>query len=262
MHFIHKMIILSLNRKSFIFQTFFCFILFFSISISQAQKQYPYGLIHKKNQIEIIDTNFLVSNIAFGGSAFIGYGFNFNNISSYFTNPILGGITLDFHFKKLLFQAETKVGFGKTKKEMIFSDGYIWEKDEFTFSVHPSLKIGYSFVDNQHILLTPTIGVGTKTITSNFLFTEEHSTYNPLLALCKIGVFIDVKSLLFMQIQIRINNKEVNYISLRLSVIYDVVIGKPKYTDYFYGNMLYFTIGLGGLERRYYRKNLIEKKYI
>lgn len=201
--------------------------------------------------------------MAFGGSVFIGYGVNFNNISSYFTNPILGGITLDFHFNKLLFQAETNVGFGKTKKEMIFSDGYIWGKDEFTLSIHPGLKIGYSVVDNRHILLTPNIGIGTKTITSNFLFTDKHSsTYKPFLAMYKLGVFVDVKSLRFMQNQIRINNKEVNYISLRLSVNYEVMIGKPKYIDYFYGNMLYFTIGLGGLERRYYRKNLIEKKYI
>lgn len=261
-HLSHQIIFCITNHRSIFFRTIYCIILYFSIFSSEAQKQYPYGLVNKKYQIEIVDTNFIVSNKAFGGSTFIGYGMNFNNISHYFTDPILIGFTLDFYINKFLFQGEANLGFGKTIKEMLFSDGHFWGKDKFALSAHSGLKLGYSIVDNRHILLTPNLGIGTKTMTSNFLFTYNNSTYNPLLALYKIGLFMDVKSLRFMQNQIRINNQEVNYVCLRLSINYEGVIGKPKYADYFYGNMLYFTIGMGGLGRSCHRKKSIENKYI
>lgn len=95
-HLSHQIIFCITNHRSIFFRTIYSVILCFSIFSSEAQKQYPYGLVNKKYQIEIVDTNFIVSNKAFGGSTFIGYGMNFNNISHYFTDPILIGVTLDF----------------------------------------------------------------------------------------------------------------------------------------------------------------------
>ncbi len=219
-----------------------------------AQKQYPYTVAHQKPHYEIFDTNFVVNKNAFGGSINLGYGLNFNNISHYFSNPILIGLSMDFYIKKFIIQVEGSFGLSKTKQEMLFDKGRTWAKDKAVLSGHYGGNMGVCVIDNRYVLWAVTGGIGVKTMTSNLLFGKEISNNEPLLPFYKVGFYVDLKPLIILNSHIRVNNKDTKYSCVRLMFNYEGAIGKPKYSEYFYGNMLYFTLRIGSLSRSYHTK--------
>ena len=83
---------------------------------------------------------------------------------------------------------------------------------------------------------------------------SDNQENEPFLPYYKLGFFIDLKSLTLLQEHTRINDKDENYTSLRLSFGINQPIGNPEYSEYYHGSMIYFTIGMGGLSRRFEKK--------
>ena len=178
---------------------------------------------------------------------------NFNEISNYFTNPLFIDASIDIFIKKFLLQFEGTFGLSKTKNELLFLEGSVWEKDKFVLSGHYTCNIGFSIIDNRFILITPNVGIGIKTMTSNLLFGKDISSNEPLLSYYKVGIFTNLKPIILSS-HMRINNKDINYSCLRLGIHFEGIIGKPKYSEYYNGNMLFFTLGIGSLSRSYNSK--------
>jgi hypothetical protein len=219
----------------------------------QAQKQYPYTINYKKPHYEIFDTNLVVSKNGFGSSISLGYGLNFNQIADYFSNPFLLNVSMDFLINKFFIQVEGTFGLSKTKKEMVFEEGKTWAKDKAVLSGHYTLNFGASVLDNRFLLLLPNAGIGIKTMTSNLIFGKDISSNEPLLPYYKFGVFFNFKPLIISN-HIRINNKDIKYSCFRLGINFEGVIGKPSYSEYYNGNMLFFTLGIGKFSRSYSSK--------
>ena len=101
------------------------------------------------------------------------------------------------------------------------------------------------------MLISPIAGVGGNYLTSSFWYSTSDNVENePFLPYYKLGFFIDLKSLTLLEAHTRINDKDVYYTSLRLSFGINRPIGSPRYSEYYKGSMIYFTIGMGGLTRK------------
>lgn len=220
-----------------------------------AQVWKPDSVYIKGRNFEFYNSNLIASNNAAGGNIFIGEGFWLGNISEYFSNQFFIGCNIDFHRSKFIIQIDDYIGIGKVKQTMTFPNQFEWKKEKAGLSFMLGCNLGYSIIDNKNFLISPIAGIGVNILTSSLISsTNENSNNEPFLPYYKLGFFIDFKSLSILQKHIRINDKDENYTSLRLSFGINQPIGSPKYSEYFKGSMIYFTIGMGGLSRRYEKK--------
>ena len=220
-----------------------------------AQEWQPDSVYVKGRNYEFYDSTLIASHKAIGGNIFLGQGFRNGNISDYFSNPFFIGINIDIHRKNLIIQIDDYIGFAKVKQTMTFPDQLEWEKNKAGLSFMLGCNIGYSLINTKNFKFAPIGGIGGDILTSSFMSsTNENSKNEPFLPYYKLGFFIDLKSLTLIQEHTRINDKDENYTSLRLSFGINQPIGKPKYSDYYHGSMIYFTVGMGGLSRRFERK--------
>jgi hypothetical protein len=233
--------------------TLFILTTIFQIEIYSQELQ-PDSIKIKGRTIEIFDSSLLPSKKAIGGNISIGYGIYDGNISNYFSNKILIGINVDLHRHRRIIQFEGNLGFGKTLQTMQFPEQLEWKKNKVALSAILGCNLGYSIVDNRNLLLAPLVGIGVNSLSSTFLTVSDNSKNEPFLPYYKIGFFFDIKPLAILQDHVRINNKDENYTSLRISMGLNSPIGKPKYSDYYLGRMIYITVGMGGLSRNYEQK--------
>jgi hypothetical protein len=208
----------------------------------------------KGRTYEIIDASLIHSHKAMGGNIYVGYGFYNGNMSDYISNQILVGINVDLHRHRRIVQFDVSLGFGKTLQDMEFPEQLEWEKNKLALSAILGCNLGYSIVDNRNFLIAPLAGIGINSLSSSFLTVSDNIKNEPILPYYKIGFFIDIKPLAILQDHVRINNKDENYTSMRISMGINSSIGKPKYSDYYLGRMLYITVGMGGLSRNYEKK--------
>ena len=216
-----------------------------------AQVWEPDSVYVKGRNYEIFDTTRIVSKNALGGNVFLGEGFWRGNISEYFSNQFYIGINLDIHRGRFVIQIDDYIGFGKVKQTMTFPGQLKWVKNDAEMSYMFGCNLGYSIVDNKYLLISPIAGVGGNYLTSSFWYSTSDNVENePFLPYYKLGFFIDLKSLTLLDAHTRINDKDVYYTSLRLSFGINRPIGSPRYSEYYKGSMIYFTIGMGGLTRK------------
>lgn len=183
---------------------------------------------------------------ALGGNIFVGYGLSTGNISEYFTNPFLVGINVDILRQRMVFQIDGYLGFGKTKKTMEFPDNLEWSKNKMALHSMIGGNFGYTLVNTEALKFVPLAGIGFSGITSSFLTVSDNSKNEPLFPYYKVGFYIDIKSLRFFRGDYRFNY-DGGYTCVRLNFGIKSQIGKRKYESFYQGNMIYFTIGFGGL---------------
>ncbi len=244
----HSLTFFHIYKRSFLL----LFILIFTGAKGQSDFQYPVKI--KGRNFEFIDSTLVASDKALGGNIFFGKAFYYDKLKEHFSDPILFGIQMDFHKRQWVFQINGNFGFGKTKKEMLFPGNIIWEKNKFVLSTTIGIHAGYSVYDNSNFKIVPIGGIDIRQLDS-YLFKESPvNKYEPYLPYLQLGFYIDFKSLVLLQEHIRINNEDENYTSLRLSGGISLPIGTPRYENYFKGQMIYISLGMGGLSRHFSRK--------
>lgn len=232
----------------------FC-LLFFGLQLrGQIQTINPDSTHIKGRNIEYFDSTSIPSDKAIGGNIFLGKGFLSGNLSKYFSNPFFVGINIEIHRKNLIIQIDDYIGFGKTSQTLTFENQKTWEIDDKAFHFMFGCNLGYNLIDTKNIKLVPIGGMGVNLLSSRLLGSSDNSSNEPFLPYLKIGMFMDFKYIALLQEHIRINNFDHNYTSLRLSVGYAPVIGKPKYQEYYGGSIFYITLGMGGLSRNFYQR--------
>lgn len=185
---------------------------------------------------------------AVGGNIFVGYGLLRGNISEYFTNPIFAGVNVDFHRNRMVIQADSYIGFGKTRKTMVFPDNLEWAKNKPAFHFILGGNLGYTLVNTNTLKFVPLAGIGGHLLSSTFMGNSENFQNEPFIPFYKIGGFIDIKSLRLFRGDFRFNNDD-GYTGVRLSFGIKSQIGKRRHYSFYQGNMIYLTIGMGGLSR-------------
>ncbi len=197
---------------------------------------------------QLYDSKVQARNFAIGGNLFLGYGVFNGNISNSFTNPFYVGIQVDFYYKRFIFQLDDYIGFCKVKKTLPFPDSLEWAQNESAFSVLFGGNIGYAFIDKEALTITFLTGMGANFMTSLFKETDN-SKNEPTLPYYKVGCYFDFKNVVISGDHIRINNSDVYYASLRLSLGFNYPISNPDYPQYYDGSIFYVTIGMGGFQR-------------
>ena len=228
------------------------FILTICNKLTAQESQHDSVYVHGKNY-EFYDSTLIASNKAIGGNLFLGEGFWKGNISEYFSNQFLIGLNIDIYRSKFIIQIDDYIGTGKVKQTMTFPGQLEWKKDKAGSSCMFGCNLGYSIVDTKNLRFAPIGGIGGNLLTSSLMSSSINENYKnePFLPYYKLGFFIDLKSLTLLQERTRINNIDEKYTSLRLSFGVNQPIGKPKYSDYYNGSMIYFTIGIGEFSRKF-----------
>jgi len=185
---------------------------------------------------------------AVGGNISVGYGLLTGNISEYFTNPFLVGINVDILRQKMVIQIDGHLGFGKTKKTMEFPDNLEWAKNKMALHAMLGGNFGYTLVNAKSLKFVPLAGIGFSGISSSFITVSDNSINEPLFPYYKIGFYTDIKSLRLFGSDYRFNYDD-GYTCIRLSFGIKSQIGTRKHESFYQGNMIYFTIGMGGLAR-------------
>ena len=91
------------------------------------------------------------------------------------------------------------------------------------------------------------MGIGLNGIASEIFVSSDNSISQnePFFPYYKVGCYIDIKSFKLFK-----NNPSFNYgddyTCIRLSFGLNCQIGRRKYDSFYQGNMIYFTIGMGG----------------
>ena len=183
---------------------------------------------------------------ALGGNFFTGYGLLNGNISEYFTDPFFIGMNIDIIRQKFVIQIDDYIGFGKTKKTMEFPDDLEWSKNKAALHFAIGGNFGYTLVNSESFKLVPLAGIGFYGITSKILDSNYNTLNEPLFPYYKLGCYIDVKSLRLFKNNYSFNYGD-KYTCIRLSFGINRQIGIRKYDSFYQGNMMYFTIGMGGL---------------
>ncbi|MEP2026245.1 MAG: hypothetical protein ABJH98_11700 [Reichenbachiella sp.] len=186
---------------------------------------------------------------ALGGNIFLGYGHLKGNISNYISNPIFLGINVDILRGKMVFQIDDYIGFGKTIQTLSFPDDLEWSENMPALHFMLGGNFGYTILNTEAIKIVPLSGIGINLLTSSFLTSSDNSKNEPILPYYKLGCYIDIKSLRLFKDHRSFNYDE-DYTCIRLSFGINSPIGTPKYENYYDGNMVYFTIGMGGLGRQ------------
>ena len=185
---------------------------------------------------------------AVGGNIFTGYGLLKGNISEYFTNPFFIGINVDILRQRMVFQIDSYIGFGKTKKTMEFPDNLKWGEKKMALHGMLGGNLGVTLINTAAFKFVPLAGIGFNGLTSTFLTVSDNSINEPLFPYYKLGCYIDIKSLRLFRRDYRFNYGD-GYTCVRLSFGIQPQIGTRKYESFYQGNMIYFTIGMGGLTR-------------
>ena|GEM_PF-2527999 len=186
---------------------------------------------------------------AAGGNIFIGYGLLNGNISEYFTNPFFIGINVDFIRQKMVIQIDDFIGFGRTKKTMEFPNDLEWSENKVALHFVGGGNFGYTIINSESLKFVPLVGVGINGITAKFLVSNDNSLNEPFFPYYKIGCYMDIKSLKLFKHNYSFNYED-SYTCIRLSFGIKRQIGTRKYESFYQGNMVYFTIGMGGLARQ------------
>lgn len=141
--------------------------------ISQAKKyttKYPTSEFNNYIQSNI-DVNYKTSNFGIGSTLFIGgYSFSDNLGKNISGGMPIGGIInlaysnliLDFHFTGSLLS--------KVKQDFTYEE--IWKKGSKTTLAFGSFNLGYALINNQKMMLTPSIGLAATNI-SSYIRSEE-----------------------------------------------------------------------------------------
>jgi len=184
-----------------------------------------------------------------GGNFFFGYGIYNGDISKNFSNPFYIGIALEFYKKDFVFQFEDYIGFGITHRAIFNGNDEIWKNKGFVLSNMIHLNIGYSVVDNNAILVVPTIGIGYNKLASSIIGGYNFSDKNkPALPHIKIGTYIDLKRIKLFK-NSKAFREDGTSPNPRLSFGLNLPIGKTKNIDYYNGTQFYITLGIGGSSR-------------
>jgi len=183
---------------------------------------------------------------ALGGNIFTGYGLLNGNISEYFTDPFFIGINVDIIRQKFIIQIDDYIGFGKTKKTMEFPNNLEWSKNKAALHFALGGNFGYTLINSESLKLVPLVGIGLNGITSKILVANDNSLNEPFFPYYKVGCYIDVKSFRLFKNNYSFNYDD-DYTCIRLSFGLSRQIGTRKYDSFYQGNMIYFTIGMGGL---------------
>lgn len=202
------------------------------------------------------DSTVVNTNKAIGANIFLGQGYYFGNISDYFTNPFLVGISLDIYRGNFVIQIDDYYGFGKTKQTLTFSDNKEWTKDENAYSWMLGCNVGYQLYNNQRIKFVPIAGVGFNDLSSLMFASNDLSKYQPTLPFYKLGFFADIKT---SKLRRKTNDelpKRENHFGVRLSFGVNSPIGTSDYPEYYNGTTVYFSIGFRGLSRKYEQRQL------
>lgn len=183
---------------------------------------------------------------AVGGNIFIGKGILHGNNSEYITNPVFIGINVDILRQRMVIQIDDYIGFGKVKKTMNFPNDLEWSKNKAALHFMFGGNVGYALLNIKAFKFVPLTGIGADLLTSTFMGASVNSINEPFLPYYKVGCYMDIKSLKLFKNDFSFNDDE-SYTCVRLSVGLNSPIGKPKYDKFYSGNMIYFTIGMGGL---------------
>jgi hypothetical protein len=197
-----------------------------------AQNRKPDLVFDKERVNEFHDSTSKSSNKAFGCNFFVGPGFLNGNISNYFDDLFLFGASLDAQKGKLVFQIDAYLSFPSIKDTMTFLDTRAWTKKDYAESDMIGCNLGYSLIDAKRFRFAPIGGIGINFIDVN----------NTILPYYKFGFLLDLKPL-FLFHRHKIHDDNQNYKKLRLSLGYYSLIGKPEYSNYFNGSIIYFTVG-------------------
>jgi hypothetical protein len=217
-----------------------CFIILIQCNAIVAQE--------KGNDFENIErhSNKYEKYKALGGNIFVGYGLLNGNISKYFTDPFFFGINVDIIRQKFVIQIDDYIGFGKTKKTMEFPNDWEWSKNKIALHFTGGGNFGYTLINSESFKLVPLAGIGLNVITSDILDSNDNSLYEPLFPYYKVGCYIDIKSFRLFRNNYSFNYND-DYTCIRLSFGLSRQIVTRKYDSFYQGNMIYFTIGMGGL---------------
>lgn len=210
----------------------------------------PDSIVTRGRTLDYYAAKAQTSHKAIGGNFSIGYGIYNHNIKNYFTNPILLGLDIDLHNRKRIIEFGGVLGLGMSTQNMDFPDETTWEKDNAFAMFKIGASIGYSIVDNRTFLIAPVAGLSLGAQMAVFMNSEAASN-EPFLPAYKLGFIYDIKPWAILDDHYRLNDKDISYTSLRISAGVYVPIGRPKYDEFFNGNMVYITIGMGGLTRKY-----------
>ena len=186
----------------------------------------------------------------FGVMFFIGQGVLNQAISNYFTHPIFIGINIDIIRNRTIIQIDDYIGFSKTKKGLVFSDGTEWKTGTMAFHATLGANIGYAVADNYRFKLVPIAGLGINLLSSTILKSSDTESNEPIIPYFKLGYYLDIKSRLLTGKRVYYNGKESSYASFRISTGINLPIGNPKYSSYYKGELFYITIGIGGVTLR------------
>lgn len=187
---------------------------------------------------------------SFGGNFFIGNGIYNGNISDFFSNPIYIGINLEYYKKGIVIQFDDYIGFGKTKNTIEYSTEEIWDKNDFVLSGMMNLSLGYSIMDNDKIMIVTLSGLGFNKLSANlYELYDFGNSYKPTLPYAKFGCYLDLRIIRFFNNNPNFNSNTESYFCPKLSFGYTVPISKNNYPGFYDGNLIYLTIGFGGLEK-------------
>lgn len=224
----------------------------FTICITSNAQGFP-----DKYYIENGDT-LIPSNNGIGGNVFLGYGIQNGNISNYFSNPFFIGFNIDVIKSKILIQFDNYIGFGKVTETLTFPDNLKWKKNKAAIYFMGGLNFGYPLIENKTIKIVPLAGIGANLLSSKFLSDSENSKNEPFLPYYKFGCYIDIKSLAFLGE--RATSAKSSYNCLRLSFGVNSALGSPKYSEYYKGQMIYLSIGMGGRATFYKKKTSVNSQ--
>ncbi len=183
-----------------------------------------------------------------GGNFFVGNGIYSGNISTYFSNPIYVGLNIDYYRNRFVIQFDNYLGFGKTQNILDFTNQDFWDKNDFVLSGMINLSIGFSIIDNDKIMIVPLVGMGFNKLAANLdeLY-DFKNPFKPIAPHITLGGYIDLRSLKIFKYHPSFNSQDGSYTCPRLSFGYTLPIGQIDYAQFYQGNQLYLSLGIGGL---------------
>jgi hypothetical protein len=209
----------------------------------------------KGRNIKILDSCLVASPNASSGVFSIGRDWLTGNLGDHFSLNFVLGLGGEYLRKKEVFQFEGFLGIGEAEQTFSIPGKGFVNNFQTVGSFSLGANYGYQLINSKNIRLVPLTGLGITWLNFSASQDKEHSPVTKVnLPYVKFGAYIDFKSLSFIGNHVRINRQDYTYASLRLSAGMNAPIGKPKFPEYYYGALFYFSVGMSVMNRDYYLK--------
>lgn len=194
------------------------------------------------------------SNWKLEGDIFGGYACLSNMLKKNFNNVGTFGFTLGLGYKKWELLLRDELGFSRTKMPITLNQ-VTWAKKSAVQFVNGEIGLGYTVIENKRLKITPFAGVGFISFSPTGADVQKNPTYENLDFTASpsynAGVNFDLKLWDKTRSSYAGLFSENAFVRFRLEYCYTQFI--QKYPNVA-GNLIQFSLGLGGISSRVKRK--------